>query len=111
MVIQSNAPKSLDCEYRAMNLKQAGRHLLRLAKGNSGPQDHVRVAELCLAADSLVEVERAARLRKEFSVDVDDALQSIQRLMDGRWFPLSSGQALEIDSEAETTASIDRPRC
>lgn len=57
-----------------MTLKQAGRHLMRLVKGSPGPQDHVRVAELCLTAGSVDEVERAARLRQEYQVDVDDAL-------------------------------------
>lgn len=104
MTFQSNITKPLGCEFRAMTLKQAGRHLLRLVKGSRGPQDHVRVAKLCLTAENVAEVERAARLRQEHAVDVDDALQSIRRLRDGGWFPLSSAQALEIDSEAEVTA-------
>ncbi|WP_041793456.1 hypothetical protein [Rhodoferax ferrireducens] len=81
-------------------MKQAGRHLLRIVQGNPGTNDHIRVAELCLKRDTLVEVERIARFHQEFSVDIDDAVEMIRQLMDGKTYPLSSAQAQEIDAES-----------
>jgi hypothetical protein len=89
--------------FRPMTLAQAGRHLLRLVQGNPGPQDHVRVAELCQSQASIEDVEQAAKRVQECEHDVADAINSIRRLMNGG-LPLSSTQALEIDSDNAANA-------
>lgn len=91
-----------------LTLRQAGERLKQLVAGNPGPKDHLRVAEACIAANSLDEAISSVAAETEFQVDVDDATSFIREAMNGE-LPLSEAEAVEYLAQ-EHIASTGRPR-
>lgn len=68
--------------FREHSLQEAGQRLRNLIAFN-GPSDHLRIADACIASQTIEEARERVIGKTEFQIDADDAWRAIDSDMKG----------------------------